>query len=219
MPTAFRSRILGYARAIASMRYPASILVNGLQPLDDWLDERGVLQPGLLSKYAHELIEFRQAKQVWISEQTEESRGELLAEAADLVYYACQIDEQGQREDTLEDTLVNLAGPTSQVSTTEAKIACQAKYSLRSARPDSKDKELERIVILAAVNALPKQGGLRQNQPGRRRKTTFEPPESVQSPQEALWQWLAQEYGQEASERAHLLYNEQMRRYQKKKRA
>lgn len=170
--------MLVYARAIASMRYPESVLVNGLQPLDDF-EMNGETRPGLRNKYLHELTEeFMQAKYRWLAEQTEEHRLDMLAEAADLVYYACQIDEQQHTSNTLEDTFVTLRGPSSQISKEEAKAAALAKYASRSAQLESKDHDGERIAIMAVINAIPERnpnwGGRRANQAGRPRRESGE---------------------------------------------
>lgn len=155
----FREEILSYARKIATMRYPAELLAehNGLQPLDDWL-LNGVLQPGLRSKYQHELLEeFREAKLDWLATPSQSKLRAMRGEAADCVYYAVQIDEQQGTTVVLEDTLVDLAGPSSQIDPEHAKIAARVKYELRSEKPDNKDHEKEDITIERAINRYERQ--------------------------------------------------------------
>lgn len=153
----FREEILTYARKIAAMRYPADVLVNGLQPLDDF-EINGKQQPGLRSKYEHELLEeFQEAKFDWLTTQSEEKLRALRGEAADCVYYAVQIDEQQQTTETLDDTLLNLAGPSTQIDPEHAKIAARVKFQMRSERPDSKDHEKEDLAIERALNRYERQ--------------------------------------------------------------
>ena len=155
----FREEILTYARKIAAMRYPAEMLAanNGLQPLDDWMLD-GVLQPGLRTKYQHELLEgFQEAKRDWLTLQSQEKLRAMRGEAGDCVYYAVQIDEQQHTTDVLEDTLSNLAGPSSQIDPEHAKIATREKYLLRSEKPDSKDHTREDRAIELAINRYERQ--------------------------------------------------------------
>lgn len=152
----FREEILTYARKIAAMRYPAEVLVNGLQPLDDF--ELNGTQPGLRTKYQHELLEeLREATIDHLTKQSRESLAALRGEVADCVYYAVQIDEQQASSETLEDTLATLSGPSLQIDPEHAIIAARVKYEMRSEKPDSKDHAREDSAIERAINRYERQ--------------------------------------------------------------
>lgn len=150
----FRKEILLYARRTASLLYPAEILINGLQPLEDWHDPlSGEVKPGLRTKYQRELLdEFNAAKQRWIASQEQaDTRIEMLLEAADCVYYAVQIDEQQNTASVLEKTLLNFAGPTTQIQPEEARIAARIKYKRRRAKEQSEHTDAEHADVAAAL--------------------------------------------------------------------
>lgn len=132
-----QEELVSLARQIAKERGYA-VLVDGLQPLEDYKDARGELQSGLKSKFVHELTEelrecvALQKERLWY-----------YSEAADCLYYAACIDEIAPHEDAYTTALLTLASPAYQISQEEAEAAALAKYRVRAARPYRKDRATE----------------------------------------------------------------------------
>lgn len=126
-------KLLDYARVIAKRNgYP--ILVNGLQPLYDY-EFLGERKQGLLSKYTEEWREFCEAYRT-------KTYLHALHEAADVLYYATQIEEQGGPVSVLS-ALASLSYYG--VSQKEAEDAADVKYGYRVSNP--KDEEIELSLI------------------------------------------------------------------------
>lgn len=131
--------LIKYARQIAQYNhYP--VLINGLQPLYDY-EVDGVQRPGLLSKYTAEWHEFCDA-------YAHKSHLHLLHEAADLLYYATQIEAQGGPV-TPRSALAAMAAYD--VSEQEAIVAAEAKYCFRAAKPGNKNEARELRLIEEAI--------------------------------------------------------------------
>ncbi|HEY7414939.1 MAG TPA: hypothetical protein VH593_07090, partial [Ktedonobacteraceae bacterium] len=117
-----QQQLVAYARQIAVYK-GYDKLVNGLQPAQD-----------LEGKYEHEWLEFHE-KQVRNAPLTEQ-----LHEAADVLYYACQLEQQtGQ---SLAATTLKLLVNTG-MRQDRVIAAALAKYEYRASRPNSKDEQHE----------------------------------------------------------------------------
>lgn len=152
------AELVALARVIACARkYP--VLIRGLQPLEDY-EISGKIQPGLKSKYNHELVELHEC----LTEGLERNR--LLRRAANCLYYAACIVESS---DDLRPyyayvaTIAALAKPYN-ISQQEAEAAALAKYRYRASRPWRKPVETreehderearENAAIMAAIDSL-----------------------------------------------------------------
>ena len=89
----------------------------------------------LIQKYEHE------QKELSFSEHPEK-------EWADLVYYACQLAAQGKR---IYLSQVEIELESSGLSQAQIEAITLAKYRLRASGPNSKDFEIERQIIRAAL--------------------------------------------------------------------
>jgi hypothetical protein len=144
-------KLIGYARQIAQYRgYPR--LENGLQPVERYwyITDEGNNEeyPGLRDKYHAEHQELHEAQQ-------QKTRLHMLHEAADIVYYAMQLDEQHAQprsgyQSVQEEAaaLLNLYG----ISQREAEIAAEAKYKFRAAQSGNKNEAMELNLIAEAIS-------------------------------------------------------------------
>lgn len=124
-----KERILTYARQIARYRGYTN-LIDGLQPASD-----------LEAKYYHEWEELREAIAF-------KSRLHWYHEAADLYYYACQLEVQ-TGQSFLASTLASLHTYGMEVHLVEQ--AALAKYNWRASAPNNKDEEYELALIQTAI--------------------------------------------------------------------
>ncbi len=129
---ATKEAILTYARQIAQYRGHAN-LVNGLQPAAD-----------LEAKYYHEWEELREA----IATKT---RLHQLHEAADLYYYACQLEAQ-TGQSFLASTLASIHNFS--MDAVEVEAAALAKCGYRAERAGNKDEAHELQLIQEAIQTV-----------------------------------------------------------------
>ena len=132
-------QLVAYARIIAGYQ-GYSVLVNGLQPVEDY-EVDGAQKPGLRSKFNHEREEFAEAGDFWHQ----------MHEAADLLYYIACISEQ-TGDDSYQETLRSLANLL-HLPPAMLEAAALAKYGYRAAAPGNKDEQHEIHLIAEALGS------------------------------------------------------------------